>query len=71
MHVKVAELVGESNTSWRDAVQRAVNEAAHNVPNISGVEIYNLTANVSNGRLAEFKANVKVAYAEDGSFVDL
>ncbi len=63
MHVKVVELVGESQTSWKDAVQRAVNEASRDIPNITGVEIYNLTADVVNGQLTDYKANVKIAYA--------
>ena len=62
MHVKVVELVGESHTSWKDAVQQAVNEASREVPNITGVEIYNLTADVVNGQLTDYKANVKIAY---------
>lgn len=64
MHAKVVELVGESNKSWHEAVQAAVSEASKTIPNINGVEIYNLTANVDNGRISEFKANVKVAYSE-------
>lgn len=62
MHVKVAELVGESPNSWRDAVQAAVSEATQTLGNITGVEVINLTANVENGAIKEFKANVKVAY---------
>jgi len=62
VHVKVAELVGESSNSWRDAVQAAVGEAAQALGNITGVEVINLTANVENGQIKEFKANVKVAY---------
>ncbi|MEW6621630.1 MAG: dodecin family protein [Bacillota bacterium] len=62
MHVKVIELVGESHSSWKDAVQQAVNEASREVPNITGVEIYNLTADVVNGQLTDYKANVKIAY---------
>lgn len=65
MHVKIVELLGESDKSWKDAVERAVSEASKEIPNITGVEIYNLTAGVENGRLTEFKANVKVAYADD------
>uniref|UniRef100_A0A7C2E1Z5 Dodecin domain-containing protein n=1 Tax=Ammonifex degensii TaxID=42838 RepID=A0A7C2E1Z5_9THEO len=62
MHVKVAELVGESPDSWRDAVQAAVGEAARTLGNITGVEVINFTANVENGEIREYKANVKVAY---------
>jgi flavin-binding protein dodecin len=62
LHVKVAELVGESPNSWRDAVQAAVGEATQTLGNITGVEVINFTANVENGAIKEFKANVKVAY---------
>jgi len=62
VHVKVAELVGESSSSWRDAVQAAVSEAARTLGSITGVEVINLTANVENGEIKEYKANVKVAY---------
>jgi len=62
LHVKVAELVGESPDSWRDAVQAAVGEAARTLGNITGVEVINFTANVENGEIREYKANVKVAY---------
>ena len=63
--VKVLELVGESPSSWQEAAQNAVVEAAKTVDNITGVEVYNLTANVDNGRIVEYKANVKVAFAVD------
>ncbi|MBO8168252.1 MAG: dodecin domain-containing protein [Thermoanaerobacteraceae bacterium] len=66
MQVKVIELVGESPYNWKDAVQQAVADASRTLPNITGVEVYNLTANVQNGKLQEYKANVKIAYADDG-----
>jgi len=62
LHVKVAELVGGSASSWRDAVHAAVSEAARTLGNITGVEVINLTADVENGEIKEYKANVKVAY---------
>jgi flavin-binding protein dodecin len=64
MFVKVAELVGESPYNWNDAVQSAIREASKSIHNISGVEVYNLTANVNNGKISEYKANVKIAYTE-------
>ncbi len=64
MHVKVLELVGESPQGWRDAVCSAVREAARTVPRITGVEVLNLTANVRDGEIVEYKANVKIAYTE-------
>ncbi|MBE0467283.1 MAG: dodecin domain-containing protein [Candidatus Desulforudis sp.] len=64
MHVKVAELVGESKDGWKDAVSIAVGEASQKLGNITGVEVVNFTANVDNGKVVEYKANVKVAYVE-------
>lgn len=65
MQVKVIELIGESSDSWKDAVENAVQQASKSIHNISGVEVYNLTAGVSGGHLFEYKANVKVAYTDD------
>ncbi|MHB8158006.1 MAG: dodecin family protein [Desulfocucumaceae bacterium] len=62
MHIKVTEMVGESNAGWKSAVQSAVTEASKTMSGIVGVEVVNLTANVENGRVVEFKANLKVAH---------
>ncbi|SFQ96461.1 dodecin family protein [Desulfoscipio geothermicus] len=62
MHIKVMEMVGESREGWRSAVQSAVDEASRTVNNIVGVEVVNLTANVENGKVVEYKANLKVAH---------
>lgn len=63
--VKVMELVGQSKKDWQDAVANAVTEASRSAKNISGVEVYNWTANVQDGRIVEYKADVKVAYLSD------
>lgn len=63
--VKVFELVGESSLNWNDAVQNAIREASRSIDNITGVEVYNLTGGVDNGRIFEYKANVKIAYKND------
>lgn len=64
MHVKVSELVGESADSWKGAVQSAISEASRSMRNIVAVEVVNFTANVENGRLIEYKANVKIAHTD-------
>lgn len=64
--VKVIELVGDSRTSWEDAVQSACREAAKTLRNITGVEVLNWTGNVEpDGRISEYKANVQVAFRVD------
>jgi len=62
MHVKVMEIVGESSEGWRSAVESAVSEAGKTTDNIVGVEVMNFTANVENGKVVEYKANVKIAH---------
>ena len=64
MYVKVVEMIGESQSGWKSAVQNAVKDASKQVDNITGVEVYNLTADVVDGVLVYFKANVKIAYTE-------
>ncbi|MFA5882139.1 MAG: dodecin family protein [Eubacteriales bacterium] len=64
MYVKVVEMIGESESGWKNAVQNAVKEASQRFNNITGVEVYNLTADVIEGDLVDFKANVKIAYTE-------
>ncbi len=66
MQVKVAELVGESTNSWKDAVRSVVKEAVKAGNEVTGVEVLNFTANVHDGDVVEYKANVKIAYADHG-----
>jgi Uncharacterized conserved protein len=60
--VKVIELVGTSRQNWTDAVDNAVGEASRTLDDILGVEVTNFTANIDNGRIVEYKADVKVAF---------
>ena len=59
---KIIELVGESSKSFEDAVKNAVAEAARTIENITGVEVHNLTAQVKDGEIMEYKANVRLAF---------
>ena len=60
--VKVVELVGSSTRGWEDAVKNAIEDASQTVENITGVEILNMTAKVTEGNVEEYKANVKLAF---------
>ncbi len=64
MHVKVSEMVGGSPDSWKGAVRSAIMEASRTMNNIVAVEVVNLTADVENGQLVEYKANLKIAHTE-------
>lgn len=64
MQVKVAEFVGESRKSWQEAIENAVTEASGTLNNITGVEVYNWTADCKENKIVEYKANIKIAYVE-------
>lgn len=59
---KIIELVASSDKSWDDAVRNAVAEAAKTVRGIRGVDVQDWTARVKEGRIVEYKANVKIAF---------
>jgi len=63
--VKVVELVGVSPNSWDEAVRDAVSTAAKTIDHITGAEVVNITADVEDGRITGYKANVKVAFVVD------
>lgn len=64
--VRVMEIVGQSPQSFQDAVQQAVQQASRTTKTISGVEVANWTAEVKGGSIVEYKADVKVAFTEEG-----
>lgn len=62
MVVKVIELVGTSRHNWTDAVDTAVMEASKTIDDIVGVEVTNFTANIDEGHISEYKADVRIAF---------
>ncbi|MDK2835403.1 MAG: dodecin [Thermosediminibacterales bacterium] len=67
MTVKIVEVVGESTKSWEDAIHQAVADASKTIRNISGVEVINQTANVRDGKIVEYKADVQIAFKIDNN----
>lgn len=67
MVIKVLELVGSSRESWQQAAENALREAARTVDHITGLEIANMTADVADGQICGYTANVKIAFAVDNN----
>ncbi len=59
---KVVELIGQSTESWDDAVRNAVQRASQTVDNITGIEVLNQTADITNGKIVEYKVDLKLAF---------
>jgi flavin-binding protein dodecin len=60
--VKVIEIIGTSATSWEDAANSAIAEAAETVKGITGLEVIAQTAKVEDNSIAEFRTTVKIAF---------
>jgi flavin-binding protein dodecin len=61
--VKIVELVGVSDKGWQDAVEQAVMRAAESLRNIRGVDVLNWTAKVKDGKIMEYRANIKISFS--------
>lgn len=59
---KVVELIGASTKGFEDAIQTALNDASHSIRGITGAHVENLSVKFTNGKVSEYKANLKVAF---------
>jgi dodecin len=59
---KIIEVVGSSKKGWEDAVQSAVRESCQTLRGVKGVDVQDWTARVENGKIVEYKANLKIAF---------
>lgn len=59
---KVIEIVGSSKDGWAQAADQAVQVASKSINHITGVEVTSMTAKVEDGKIAMYKATVKIAF---------
>ncbi|MDB5026154.1 MAG: dodecin [Mucilaginibacter sp.] len=60
--VKVVEIMAGSPTSWEDAAQKAVEEAARTLHNIRSFYIKEHHASVENGKIKEYRITGKLTF---------
>jgi len=60
--LKVIEIMANSSESWEDAAQKAVDEASKSVKNIQSVWVKDQSCDVENGKIKEFRVNVKITF---------
>lgn len=63
--VKVIELVGNSQESWEDAAQNALEDATETLEHVRGFEVVSQTAKVEDGTIDRYKATIHVAFVLD------
>ncbi len=60
--LKVIEILANSNKSWEDATKNAVSEASKSVKNIRSVYINEQSATVKDGKMDNYRVNVKITF---------
>ncbi len=63
-HILYLQVIGNSNISWQDAAQAALDEAKKTVHGITGIEVTDMTAKVdpNTGKIIEYHTAVKIAF---------
>ncbi len=65
--VKIVHLVGQSNESFAKAADAAVTEAALTIRNIKSFQVDQLSGEVTDGKISNYRAAVQVAFVVDRS----
>lgn len=60
--LKVIEILGNSKTSFEDAIQNVVKEASKTVKNIESVYVKDQQVKVKNNEVIEYRVNTKVTF---------
>jgi flavin-binding protein dodecin len=59
---KVIEVLSQSNESWEDAAQLAVQDAAKTLKGIKSIYISHLQGDVEKGKIVRFRVNAKITF---------
>ena len=60
--LKVIEVLANSDKSWEDAANNAVHHASKSVKNIRSVYINEQSATVKDGKMDNYRVNVKITF---------
>jgi dodecin len=63
--VKVIEVLAESDKSWEDATNIALQRAAKTLHNIRSVYVEHFQAVVENNKIVKYRVNAKISFELD------
>ncbi|KAB1157598.1 dodecin family protein [Flavobacterium luteum] len=63
--IKIIELLVESDKSWEDAAEKAVEKASETLHNIRSIWVRNLSAQVQKGKIISWQLNCKISFEKD------
>ena len=64
--LKVVEVLAESDKSFEDAAQNAVNQASESVRNIKSIYIKDMNAAIENNKIVSYRVNAKISFLIEG-----
>ena len=64
---KHIRLRGSSNISWKDAIVQTISEASKTINYISEVKVIDQTANIQDGKITEYFAEIELTFYIDHS----
>jgi flavin-binding protein dodecin len=60
--IKIVEVIGISEKSFENAVEQAVKKASKTIEGINGAEVLKFSVKISDGKISQYRANVKLAF---------
>ncbi|MBW3659418.1 MAG: dodecin family protein [Actinobacteria bacterium] len=60
--IKTIDLVGVSTESWRDAAQKALEEASKTLRGVEGFNVLDTSAVVEDGRISEYHTHIRIKF---------
>ena len=60
--LKVIEVLANSENSWEDATNKAVEHASKSIKNIRSVYVNEQSAAVTDGKVSDYRVNVKITF---------
>jgi flavin-binding protein dodecin len=65
--LKVIEVMANSEKSWEDAAQNAVEEAGKTLKHIRSIYLQDHSATVKNNKITEYRINAKISFEIENS----
>jgi len=60
--LKTIEIMADSEKGWKDATQKAVEQASKTVKQIKSVWIQDHSATVENGKIAKYRVHTRITF---------
>ena len=60
--IKTIDLVGVSTDSWRDAANKALDEASKTLRGIEGFDVLDTSAIVQDNQIAEYHTHIRIRF---------